>query len=93
MGRLQCATIKVSTLPLLYGSTGVSWARVLTLITNERQIMTRLEKRIRAKFSRIEELRASGNHKEVKFMSDVWTKRISSNVKGFYDNKKARVPA
>lgn len=52
--------------------------------------MTRLEKRIRAKFSRIEALRASGNHKEVKVMSDVWTKRISSNVKGFYDNKKAK---
>ena len=52
--------------------------------------MTRLEKRIRAKFSRIEALRAGGNHKEVKVMSDVWTKRISSNVRGFYDNKKAK---
>ena len=52
--------------------------------------MTRLEKRIRAKFSRIEALRASGNHKEVKVMSDVWTKRISANVKGFYDPRKAK---
>ena len=53
--------------------------------------MTRLEKRIRAKFSRIETLRASGNHREVRAMSDVWTKRISSNVKGFYDPRKAKV--
>ena len=52
--------------------------------------MTRLEKRIRAKFSRIEALRSSGNHKDVKVLSDVWTKRISSNVRGFYDNKKAK---
>ena len=52
--------------------------------------MTRLEKRIRAKFSRIEALRSSGNHKDVKAMSDVWTKRISSNVRGFYDAKKAK---
>ena len=65
----------------------------LTFNHNERQIMTRLEKRIRAKFSRIEALRASGNHKDVKVMSDDWTKRISSNVRGFYDNKKARVIA
>ena len=60
------------------------------IVHTERQIMTRLEKRIRAKFSRIEALRASGNHKDVKVMSDVWTKRISSNVKGFYDSKKAK---
>ena len=55
--------------------------------------MTRLEKRIRAKFSRIEALRASGNHKEVQGMSDVWTKRSKSDIKGFYDNKKARASA
>lgn len=52
--------------------------------------MTRLEKRIRAKFSRIEALRESGNHKDIKAMSDVWTKRVSSNVKGFYDQRKAK---
>ena len=52
--------------------------------------MTRLEKRIRAKFSRIAALRASGNHKDVKAMSDSWVKRQSNNVRGFYDPRKAK---
>ena len=53
--------------------------------------MTRLEKRIRAKFSRIEALRESGNHRGVKAMSDTWVKRSSGNLRGFYDPRKAKV--
>ena len=52
--------------------------------------MTRLEKRIRAKFSHIEAMREAGNHKGVRAMSDTWVKRKSNNVRGFYDPRKAK---